>query len=339
MAVPNLGSVADSSNLAGASSNKAVITVWDPERGGEPLVTLQGYYHHFVGQLSISPDGTRFAAGSLHETVRVYDTDSGSVTWDLEGHTQTVYASVFSPDGRHLITSGLDLLEDRITKGKDRGTKGEDPGTKGEDPGTKGEVKVWDLENRTRGPRVPRPALVTAISPDGRLAFAADLAGFMRGRPAKPRYRVWDLTTGETRYELQDALGGLAFTPDGKRFATVNRDAVHLRETTTGTELLRLPLNQAGAGGPPSRNPLIFAHDGGRLLLNGRLDSKHNLVARTVVWFAPEPPAAADGGQGQGRAADDWSRLSVGWRVRPMSGRKPLIRPSGTFSPAERRRR
>ena len=224
---PQRGEGGDPSGLGGLLSNNAVLTIWDPERGGEPLVTVQGLYHRFSGRLSISPDGKQFATGSLHETVRVYDTDSGSVTWDLEGHTETVYGSVFSPDGRHLITSGLDLLEDRVTKG---------------------EVKVWDLETGGMVREFPGPAIVTIISPDGRLAFAADLAGYVRGKPGRQKYQVWDLATGETRYKLDGPMSGLTFTPDGKRFACLDKDAVHLRETTTGIELLSLPLNRAGGG-------------------------------------------------------------------------------------------
>ena len=277
--VSQRGDVDDQFSQRGVFSSQAVIRVWDPARGGQPVATIQGLYHRFGGRLSISPDGSRFAAGSLHETVRVYDTDSGSVLWDLEGHTQPTYGNVFSPDGRHLVTSGFDMLEDRITNG---------------------EVKVWDIETGRMVREFPGPALVTTISPDGRLAFAADLAGYARGKQVRSRYLVWDLATGETRYELDDLPNGLTFTPDGKRFACLNKDTLEIRETTTGMELLSLPLVRATGALAAFRSSLYFSVDGRRLLLNGRFDSTMKLAESTVVWFAPDPPAQGAGDTGQG---------------------------------------
>ena len=70
VAVPQRADVDDQFSLRGVFSSQAVISVWDPAKGAEPLATIQGLYHRFGGRLSISPDGSRFAAGSLHETVR-----------------------------------------------------------------------------------------------------------------------------------------------------------------------------------------------------------------------------------------------------------------------------
>jgi WD40 repeat protein len=258
--------------------NNAVITVWDLERG-ELLQSIEGLYHRFAGRLAISPDGTRFAVGSLHQTVRVYDTDSGSVIWDLEGHTETAYGIVFSPDGRHLISSALDLLEDHVSKG---------------------EVKVWDIETGRAVREFPGPTLVAAVSPDGRLAFAADFAGYERGKPGGRRLKVWDLTTGETCYQLDNPMGVPVFSPDGQRFAMLENDLVAIHETTTGTRLLALPaprFRQDPNTGPKGRlvtNPLIFGRDGRRLVLPGRMiipargNEDRQVVDPTLVWSAPE---------------------------------------------------
>ena len=164
-----------------------------------------------------------------------------------------------------------------------------------EDRLSKGEVKVWDVETGRIVREFPGPALVTAISPDGRLAFAVDLAGYTRGKQGRQRYLVRDLATGETCYALESPAKELTFSPDGKRFACLNNDSVEIRETTTGIELLSLPLSRASGAGPAFRSPLSFSLDGRRLLLNGRFDSKFKLLSSTMVWFAPDPP-----GQGQG---------------------------------------
>jgi WD40 repeat protein len=268
--------------------NNAVIGVWELERG-ELLQTIEGLYHRFAGRLAISPDGTRFAVGSLHQTVRVYDTDSGSVIWDLEGHTETAYGIVFHPDGRHLISSGLDLLEDRVTKG---------------------EVKVWDLETGRAVREFPGPTLVAAISPDGRLAFAADFSEYERSKPGRRRLKVWDLAAGETHYQLDEPLGMPVFSPDGKRFAMLENDAVAIHETTTGTRLLRLPaprFRQDPNTGPRGRlvtNPLVFGSDGRRLVLPGRMlipargNEDRQVVEPTRIWSAPGRPDAPERGEG-----------------------------------------
>jgi WD40 repeat protein len=254
-------------NVFGPLGNRAVITVWDPERGGDPITSVYGLEHRFRGRLAVSHDGTRFAVGSLHDSARVYKTDRGTVAADLEGHTQPVFGLVFSPDGRHLIASSLDLsLERKIARG---------------------EIKVWDLEKGVAVQEFPGPALGTVISPDGNLLFAAEVAGRLEGEGGDRSIRIFDLRTGELGYEIPGPVRGLAFTPDGKRFVALMKEAIVIRETTTGTELLSLPIKPPEPRGRIAAGALMFSSDGLRLLLPGRSDDKRKATEPTRVWYAP----------------------------------------------------
>jgi WD40 repeat protein len=266
--------------VIGPFSNMAVITVWDPERGGDPITVVSGLEHRFRGRLAISHDGTRFAVGSLHDSARIYKTDRGTVAADLEGHTQGVYGLVFSPDRRHIIASSLDILEGKVGRG---------------------EIKVWDLEKGVAIREFPGPALGTVVSPDGNLLFAADVTGRIGGEGGDRSIKTWDLRTGELAYEIPGPVRGLAFSPDGKRFVALMKDAVVVRETTTGTELLLLPIKAPEARGRTAAGALMFSSDGLRLLLPGRTDDKQKTMEGTRLWYAPadtwrgnipaEPPA------------------------------------------------
>lgn len=64
-----------------------------------------------VFDVTYSPNGDRLAAGSSSNgkgAARIYETDTGKTICDIEGITQPIYAVVFSPDGKTLVTAGFD---------------------------------------------------------------------------------------------------------------------------------------------------------------------------------------------------------------------------------------
>src|SRR5207248_5183639 len=134
-------------------------------------------------------------------------------------------------------------------------------------------------------PRVPVPRAL-AFSPDGKM-----LAGrFECTRLAK----VWDATTGRELFSVQEPGGFavLAFSPDGRRLATLGPGRPDLARltiwsTSTGQPLLTLGTSPADL--------LTFSRDGRRLLSanqNGLTLTWDGSPAPRKVGLAPAHPEA-----------------------------------------------
>jgi glucose repression regulatory protein TUP1 len=61
-----------------------------------------------VTSVSISPDGSMVAAGSLDSVIRIWEVASGKLLDSLRGHRDSVYSVAFTPDGKGIISGSLD---------------------------------------------------------------------------------------------------------------------------------------------------------------------------------------------------------------------------------------
>ena len=61
-----------------------------------------------VTSVSISPDGTMVAAGSLDSIIRIWEVASGTLLDSLRGHRDSVYSVAFTPDGKSIVSGSLD---------------------------------------------------------------------------------------------------------------------------------------------------------------------------------------------------------------------------------------
>jgi WD40 repeat protein len=108
------------------------LAVWDRATGALKYV-LKGF-HNGVWSVAFSPDGKRLATGAGNQegrapgaghrdgVVQVWDAESGTLVYDLTGHTACVWSVAFSPDGKRLATAAGKRLEK-----------------------VRGDVRVWDL--------------------------------------------------------------------------------------------------------------------------------------------------------------------------------------------------
>ncbi|HEY7281268.1 MAG TPA: PQQ-binding-like beta-propeller repeat protein [Actinomycetota bacterium] len=156
-------------------------------------------------------------------------------------------AIAFTPDGRTLITGGLD-----------------------------GTITMWDVATRTarRSTRLPGPVWWVAVSPDGR-----SLAVQWKAQDdSVSRVEVTDTRTGDEVFiaAVPNGKGGLAFSPDGRSLAALGccqpDSTVVVWNARTGAERFRPTV-------PGHATSVTFSPDG-RLLAVGTEDGK-------IVLFDP----------------------------------------------------
>jgi WD40 repeat protein/tRNA A-37 threonylcarbamoyl transferase component Bud32 len=232
----------DGSRLVSSSWNN--VMVWDAGTG-RACVTFWGHSNG-VQSVAFTPDGRHVVSGSHDQTIKVWAADTGAVVRTFRGHTEPVRCVAVAPDGR--VASGS---PDRT-------------------------IRLWDTRQEI-GPRVlcrqKDWIYGVAFSPDGRLMAWGD---------TKPLVHVWDLTTGQVRYRLDqhtDALYSVAFSPDSRRLASAAHDGtVRLWDMESGRQL------RVHTGLTPAALSVAFSPDGLRLAATSGSLFKHSVPGTARVW-------------------------------------------------------
>jgi WD40 repeat protein len=160
------------------------VQLWDAER----KIKIANYNTSGgpIGSVQFSPDGTKLLIGMLwHATAYVFDTKTGDLAYELNGHTGNLrYGVFFTPDGSKIITSAADST-----------------------------IRIWDAKNGA-----PLKTILAhkgdidyvVISPDGKyLASSSD---------EDKTVVKWDVATGHflAKWETTEQLrGSLEFSPKG----------------------------------------------------------------------------------------------------------------------------
>jgi WD40 repeat protein len=189
-----------------AGSTDGIVRLWDVETGQE----LRRFSRDGARQLAVSPDGQLALAGSErepdievfmrlpplpkktapsgseHNTIKLWNLNTGADVGCLTGHTDLVASAAFSPDCRRVLSGSFD-----------------------------GTMRLWDV---ARGEEIRRferhTGWVTCVTfcPDGRRA----LAGYYDWS-----VRLWDLETGQELHCFKGhraTVTSLAVSPDGRSF-------------------------------------------------------------------------------------------------------------------------
>jgi WD40 repeat protein len=316
----------DSEHLA-SSSEDGTLRIWDL-KAGEEIRTLRGHAAHTLAahRLVFSPDGKRLASARQFQGVKVWDAQKEPEGLSLKG--------IF---GLSYLNADNDLRDPYLVFSQDlRHVVGILPGA----------VKVWNARtgqetltikghtDLVRSAAFSRDGKYLA-SGDGKHPFGSD------GRPI-PTHGVVKIWDGKTGHELHTLKGHItpvwcdAFSPDGKRLASVSEDRmVKVWDRQTGQELFSTPKE------PQFRVwmsfSLAFSPDGKRLAGLAGQDvklwdaqtGKEELKIQVGSWYIASLTFSPDGKRLAGVSGNPWAWSPRSVKVWDAQTRKELLSLTG----------
>jgi WD40 repeat protein/mono/diheme cytochrome c family protein len=224
--------------------------------------------------VSLSPDGTRVAAGCTDNTVRILDAVTGKEVTKMGAHENWVLATVFGVDGKRIVSAG-----------RDRSAKLTDAAS----------GAFQENVNLLRGElaavaRHPSKDVVV-IGGDDRTPYV-----YLMDRPKN--MKIADDTTLVRKLERQNgAIAALAWSADGRRIAVAGAaPEVNVYDADTGARLAACMGHTAGI------YTVAFSPDSGTLATGGfdgtvRLyDAATGALKKAFVPVQLEKPASETGG-------------------------------------------
>ena len=287
---------------------------------GRPLWQTPVYRQHEGPVLSVawSPDGKTLASGSGDKTVKLWETATGKLLTNLQGHTDAVWSVAWSPDGKTLASGSSDqtvklweAATGKLLKSL-QGHTGQviwvawSPDGKTLASGSTDQtVKLWEvatgrllksLQGHTSS------VFTVAWSPDGKTLASGS---------SDQTVKLWEAATGKLLTSLQGHTGqvySVAWSPDGKTLASGSADkTVKLWETATGKPLTSL---QGHTGQVSS---VAWSPDG-KTLVSGSSDQTVKLWEAATGKLLNELAAAHWPGF-QRRVESGWKDSGLGlWR-------------------------
>jgi len=198
------------------------IQLWDLKTGAlRHSITLTG---DTVFGVSISPDGSRIAAGCTDNTVRIVDAAGGKELNKMGAHENWVLGTVFGADGKRIVSVG----RDRAAKLTDAASGG-----------------FLENVNLLRGElaaiaRHPSKEIVV-IGGEERVPYV-----YMMDRPKV--MKIADDTTLIRKLDRQNgAISALAWSPDGRRIAVAGAaPEINIYDAETGARVSACKGHTAG---------------------------------------------------------------------------------------------
>ncbi len=264
----------DGKRVASVGLDQAV-RVWDAQ-SGEEIVSFKGHTG-WVSGVAFDPAGTRLASAGNDGTVRIWDVSTRQEANKFSGANFRRRSVGFSPDGKRVTGTAIDsVTRETTTKVWDAQTGQElisikppararivalSPDGKRLAAGSgtydetkqrflSGEVTIWNSQTgevlaTLMGHKWPVVDL--AFSPDSsQLVSCGSNLIESENYGTQCEVKVWNVVRGEELLEIKghkSHVHNVAFSPDGKRLATVSRDrTLKVWDAKTGEELLSMPV-------------------------------------------------------------------------------------------------
>ena len=197
-------------------------------------VSLEGHSSG-VHSVAFSPDGRTMVSGSGDDTIKQWDTASGTEIRTLQGHSDSVLSVAFSPEGSTLASGSSDntiKIWDTASGTEIRTLQGHSDSVRsvafsldgrtmasGSDDNT---IKLWDTASGTEILTLEEHSISVhsvAFSPDGRTLASGGYGG--------NTIKLWD-TAGGTEIRILEGhsswVDSVAFSPDGRTLASGSND-------------------------------------------------------------------------------------------------------------------
>jgi len=177
-----------------ASGGKdAVLRLWNAETG-EQIRVFEGH-RELIETVRFSPDNKKIVSAAYDGTVRLWDAETGKQLgeFDLLSSAASIRFAGFSPDGKTVYIAALD-----------------------------GSAGVWNIatneQTKIAEKRKERWGFAADLSPDGKTMAAGSDHGVIGLQSSDTWKDIKEFKDGDIM------VRGIAFSPDGKHFATVGYD-------------------------------------------------------------------------------------------------------------------
>ncbi len=270
-AVCALAFSADGKTLASGSDGDGVACIWDVAKR-QVRTRLTGHLRA-AASVAISADGKMLASGDGSPTyqtgggethIRLWDLESSKLLRKFPAHLNGVTSLDFAPDGKTLVSGGLDArvrlwnVADGARLGQVRGGDAHHWGQFSRDgkqllvADGSGALSIWNSDLKQKHHDLLKPEVhgrrieLAAHSADGKRVIAANSGS---GRKQPTILRQWETATGNSRVTEDTGISMLAvrrcaLSPEGRILATLSAIVgghVELWDTDTRTLLGRLP--------------------------------------------------------------------------------------------------